>query len=66
MEVRQNGEALEFIGKGWKRTVTLNGSSLTVEQSTPLPPETLVGEKRGNLTPTVDRPAPTRADYGLN
>jgi hypothetical protein len=66
VEVRQNGEALEFTGKGWKRTVTLNGATVTVEQSTPLPPETLVGEKRGNLTLTVDRPAPTRAVYGLN
>ena len=66
VEVRQNGEALEFTGKGWKRTVTLNGDAVTVEQSTPLPPETLAGEKRGNLTLTVDRPAPTRAVYGLN
>ena len=66
VEVRQNGDALEFTGKGWKRTVTLIGSALTVEQSTPLPPESLAGEKRGNLTLTVERPAPTRAVYGLN
>ena len=66
VEVRQNGDALEFTGKGWKRTVTLNGAALTVEQSTPLPPETLTTEKRGNLTLTVDRSAPTRAVYGLN
>jgi hypothetical protein len=65
VEVRQYGDALEFTGKGWKRTVTLNGTALTVEQSTPLPPETLTGEKRGNLTLTVERPAPTRAVYGL-
>ena len=65
VEVRQNGDALEFSGKGWKRTVTLIGSALTVEQSTPLPPESLAGEKRGNLTLTVERPAPTRAVYGL-
>ena len=66
VEVRQNDDALEFTGKGWKRTVTLIGSALTVEQSTPLPPEVLAGEKRGNLTLTVERPAPTRAVYGLN
>ncbi len=66
VEVRQNGDGLEFTGKGWKRTVTLNGSALTVEQSTPLPPEILAGEKRGNLTLTVERPAATRAVYGLN
>jgi hypothetical protein len=65
VEVRQNDDALEFTGKGWKRTVTLIGSALTVEQSTPLPPETLAGEKRGNLTLKVERPAPTRAVYGL-
>ena len=65
VEVRQNDDALEFTGKGWKRTVTLIGSALTVEQSTPLPPESLAGEKRGNLTLTVERPAPTRAVYGL-
>ncbi len=66
VEVRQNGEALEFAGKGWKRTVTLNGAALTVEQSTPLPAEILATEKRGNLTLTVERPTPTRAVYKLN
>ena len=66
VEIRQNGDALEFAGKGWKRTVTLNGATLTVEQSTPLPPEILTTEKRGNLTLTVERPAPTRAVYTLH
>jgi hypothetical protein len=65
VEVRQNGDALEFTGKGWKRTVTLVGAALMVEQSTPLPPETLASEKRGNLTLTVERPSPMRAVYGL-
>ena len=65
-EVRQNGDALEFTGNGWKRTVTLQGATLTVEQSTPLPPETLTTEKRGNLTLMVERPAPGRAVYELN
>jgi hypothetical protein len=37
-----------------------------VEQSTPLPPETLTNEKLGNLTLTVERPAPGRAVYELN
>ena len=58
VEVRQKGDALEFTGKGWKRTVTLNGNALTIEQSTPLPAETLATEKRGNTTLTVERPAP--------
>jgi hypothetical protein len=66
VEVRQHGDALEFTGKGWKRTVTLNGATLTVAQSTPLPLETLTTEKRGNLTLTVERSAPTCAVYSLN
>jgi hypothetical protein len=66
VEVRPNGDALEVTGKGWKRTITLSGAALTVEQSTPLPPDTLTTEKRGNLTLTVERPAPTRAVYCLN
>ena len=37
VEVAQNGDALEFTGKGWKRTVKLDGTALTVEQSTALP-----------------------------
>jgi Glycosyl hydrolases family 35 len=65
VEVRQNGDALEFTGKGWRRTVTLNGNALTVEQSTPLPPETLTGEKRGNISLTVERPSPARSVYEL-
>ena len=66
VDVRQSGDALEFTSKGWKRTVTLNGSALTVEQSTPLPPESLSGEKRGNITLTVERQSPMRAVYRLN
>ena len=66
VEVRANGEALEFIGKGWKRIVTLQGSAVTMEQSTPLPQETLATGKHGNLTFTADRPAPTRAVYSVN
>jgi Glycosyl hydrolases family 35 len=65
VEVRQNGDALEFSGRGWKRSVMLNGNSLTVEQSTPLSPDTLTGEKRGNISLTVERSSPTRTVYGL-
>jgi hypothetical protein len=65
VEVSQNGDALEFTGKGWKRTARLDGSVLTVEQSTPLPPENLAGEKRGNITLKIERPAPVRAVYSL-
>jgi hypothetical protein len=65
VEVRQNGEALEFIGKGWKRTVTLKGETLTIEQTTPLPAEVLTNEKRGNTSLTVERPSAGRAVYIL-
>jgi hypothetical protein len=65
VEVHRDGEALVFIGKGWQRSVTLDGTTLTVEQSTPLPPETLATEKHGNLTLTVARPTATRALYDL-
>jgi hypothetical protein len=65
VEVNQNGEALEFTGKGWKRTATLSGSVLTVEQTTQLPPENLSTEKRGNITLTVERANPSRVVYSL-
>jgi len=65
VEVSQKGDALEFTGKGWKRTATLSGTALTVEQSTQLPPENLTSEKRGNITLTVERAGPTRVVYSL-
>ena len=66
VEVRATGDSLEFAGKGWKRTVTLTGAAVTVEQSTPLPAETLKPDKRGNTTLSIDRTTPTRAVYTLN
>jgi hypothetical protein len=66
VEVRATGDSLEFAGKGWKRTVTLTGAAVTVEQSTPLPAETLKQDKRGNTTLSIDRSTPTRAVYTLN
>ncbi|MEO8597462.1 MAG: beta-galactosidase [Candidatus Solibacter sp.] len=65
VEVRESGGGLEFKGKDWKRTVTLTGATLTIEQSPALPPETLRGEKRGNLTFQVERTAPGRASYQI-
>ena len=65
VEIRAAGGGLEFAGKGWKRTVRLEGSAVTVEQSPALPAEALAGEKRGNLTFTVDRRGPARAIYTL-
>ena len=65
VEVKQNGDALEFTGQNWKRTVTLKENALTIEQSTPLPAETLSSEKRGNTTLAIEHPASTRAVYTL-
>jgi Glycosyl hydrolases family 35 len=65
VEVRQSGDTLEFTGKGWKRTVTLKGETLTIEQTTALPAEVLTSEKRANTTLTVERTSSTRAVYNL-
>ena len=66
VEVRAVDDALEFTGKGWKRTARLAETTLTIEQSSPLPADRLSSEKRGGATLTVARPAPARATYTLN
>jgi hypothetical protein len=66
VEVRVTDDALEFTGKGWKRTARLLENTLTIEQSSPLPADRLSSEKRGGATLTVARPSPTRATYTLN
>jgi hypothetical protein len=66
VEVHANGDTLEFQGKNWRRTVSLSDTTVTVDQTTPLPAETPVPEKRGNTSLTVTRPSPTRAVYTLN
>jgi hypothetical protein len=65
VEVKADGDVLEFTGRGWKRTVRLAGGVLTVEQTTPLPPEQAVPGKRGNATLTVERSSPMSATYTL-
>jgi hypothetical protein len=57
--------SLEFRGKGWNRTVRLAGSNLTLEQTTPLPPETLHTEKKSDIVIHVARETPSRAVYSL-
>jgi hypothetical protein len=63
VEVLAVGDALEFTGKGWKRTVRLTDTTLTVEQTTPLPPDGLTPAHRGNLNFGIDRPSATSARY---
>jgi len=59
--------ALEFRGNGWRRLVHLasSGASLTMEQSTPLPPETLRTGKRNDIVLHVTRESPQKALYSL-
>ena len=65
VEVHAAGDRLEFTAKGWKRTVRLTGTTLTFEQTTPLPSETLAPDRRGNINFKIERPAPNRAVYSL-
>jgi hypothetical protein len=66
VEVRAADDALEFTGKGWKRTARLLETTLTIEQSSPLPANRPISETRGGATLTVARPSATRATYSLN
>jgi len=66
VEVHANGGTLEFQGKDWKRTVNLSDTTITVDQTVPLPAESLAPEKRGNTTLSVTHPSATRAVYTLN
>jgi hypothetical protein len=66
VDVKEIGDGLEFTGKGWKRTVRLVEGALTVEQTTPLPADGLTGEKRGNLTFSVEHASPLVGTYRFN
>ncbi|HUJ51410.1 MAG TPA: hypothetical protein VLW25_14470, partial [Bryobacteraceae bacterium] len=67
-EVRagQDG-SLEFRGAGWRRTARLaaGGATLTLDQTTPLPAETLRTEKKNGVSFRVARESPERAVYSL-
>jgi hypothetical protein len=67
VEVHAGDGALEFAGKDWKRTVRLAGAEarISVEQSTPLPAETLATGKHNEITLQVSRESPARAVYTL-
>jgi hypothetical protein len=65
VEVRASGDALEFTAKTWKRTVRLTNTTLTFEQTTPLPSDALVSDRRGNVDFQITHPSPTRATYTL-
>ncbi|HVP49031.1 MAG TPA: beta-galactosidase [Bryobacteraceae bacterium] len=59
--------SIEFRGKGWRRSVRLDGNAavLTVEQTTPLPPESLHSGKKNELVLKVSREKPNKGVYSL-
>ncbi len=65
VEVHAAGDSLEFVGKGWKRTVRLTGATLSIEQTTPLAADGLTPDRRGNVDFEIERPAANRASYTL-
>jgi len=67
VDVHAGDGALEFTAKDWKRTVRLAGGEarLTVEQSTPLPAETLETGKHDEIAFHVARESASRAAYAL-
>jgi hypothetical protein len=66
VDVRANGDALEFSGKGWKRTVRLADHTLTIEQNTPLPADGLVPMQRGSGSLAIERESANRVLYTVN
>lgn len=65
VEVHAAGDTLEFVGKGWKRTVRLTDTTLSIEQTTPLPADKLTPDRRGNINFRIEHPAANRATYML-
>ncbi len=65
VEIHAGSDSLEIIGKGWKRTVRLADSVLTIDQTSPLPADRLTDDRRGSTTLTIARPSPSRAIYTL-
>jgi hypothetical protein len=65
VQVHAVGDSLEFIGRGWKRTVRLTDTTLSIEQTSPLPADGLAPDRRGNLNFKIEHPSPERATYSL-
>jgi hypothetical protein len=61
VEVKAAGDRLEITGRGWKRTVSLTGAALTIEQTGALPVDGLTGGKSFS----IERQGTTRAVYRL-
>jgi len=65
VEVHAAGDTLEFVGQGWKRTVRLTDTTLSIEQSTALPADKLTPDRRGNIGLQIEHPTANRASYTL-
>ncbi len=65
VEARLAGDALEFSGNGWTRSVRLSEATVTLEQTTALPPGGPAPGRRGNVTLTVERVSDRKAVYTL-
>jgi hypothetical protein len=65
VEVHAAGDTLEFSGPGWKRTVRLTDTTLSIEQTTALPADKLTGDRRGNVEFHIEHPSANRASYTL-
>ena len=52
-------------GKGWKRTIRLVDTTLSIEQTTALPADKLTADRRGNVDFHIEHPAANRATYSL-
>ena len=66
VDVHSAGDSLEFVGKGWTRTVRLEGASLIVAQSPILPPDPLAPAKRGNVSLRISREGNDKTTYTLS
>ena len=63
MEVHAHGDSLEFVGNGWTRTVRLTDASLTIQQTSPLPADSLTPQTSGGYT--IERSSASHAVYGI-
>jgi hypothetical protein len=58
--VRVVGNSLQLSGTGWTRTISLEDTKLTIEQSPALPANSLASKSVGNLDLSVGRPSASR------
>jgi Glycosyl hydrolases family 35 len=69
VDVEGNEGSLHFRGKGWTRTVSLAGDTLTIEQSPSLPADLLPPQAAaagpGNVTVSMERRSPARVVYRI-